>query len=819
MNFSLKTKILASTISLSIFGLSVFAFLSFKTYQEDKLAFVYDGLSSNIEGKSKLFINIIDDYELLLNSYVSHALVEKKLSFPIENFLNGGQNKIVGIYLHIPQSPAHTHKVLFENHAIPGWTINKLDSQGVKLSILDKEQSIFILKKSLEQEGSYAALAFRQPELLNMLTSRNDQTTFAISQEKVLTRDNVNLGPEDLKLMNETLKKQPGSGGLYKAQLNGVSYFVSFSNPMENFHLVNLIPENKVMLVQEVFLKQGLLILCLMASISLLIGTLAAKWLTWHLVQLTMAAQEFEHENFDFKVEIKSGDELASLGNAFNHMGTKIKSLLEELRIYNQELELKVAERTQDLQSLSNIQKGMLNALGQGFVLVDKKFEVMSIYSKIASSMFEVNPEVSTPGEIMGLSESDSEPFKELYQMVCENILSLDDMTRLAPELRTNNQNQKIQMGYAPINNSETDEFEYLMIVGTDKTQEFENMEKFKKEWNFSQMIFKIASNRDSFNKILTESKKMLLDAFDCFDRPYGMKEVQRLVHTVKGSFSYFNISAVSEKCHALESYLEEYIRSEDCPHEVKIFASEKLAEMDYAISDFIDQFEPILQYKQSNKMKLISINELKQFREKLESRGKDIANHFEESFLNTPVSSFFQLYPSVIEDLCSKLNKKVTFRIEGGDITLPEGEWDQVFQPLIHFVRNSLDHGFETPVERVAAGKNEAGEIVFSFNKVENELKVVMKDDGRGVNWEKMAAKDPSITSLNDALKIILSGGLSTRDEVSDISGRGVGVSSIYASTLKAGGRTEIESVEGEGITMTLFIPLSNKAKLNLAA
>ena len=819
MNLSLKTKILVSTISLSILGLSIFAFLSFKTYKEDKLAFVYEGLSTEIEGKSKLFLNVIEDYELLLNSYISHALIENKLSAPIENFLKGGQNKIVGVYLHIPESPLHTHSVLFEKHSSPDWNIKNLESQSARLAILNKEQSIFLLKKPLERPGSYAALAFRQPELINMLTSRNGQNTFAIAQGKVLAREKTELVPLELQQVKEALDTHPGLNGLFKSEINGISYFVSFSKPLNDFHLVNLIPESKVMLVQEVFVKQGLLILCLMGSVSLLLGTLAAKWLTWHLDQLTTAAQEFEQENFDFQVEIKSGDEMAKLGNAFNHMGTKIKSLLEELRIYNQELELKVAERTEELQSLSNIQNGMLNALGQGFVLVDKDFKIMPVHSKIASSMFEVNPVESTPGQIMGLSEDEAGPFKELYQMVCENMLGLEDMTRLAPDLRSNCQNQKIQMSYAPINNAETNEFEYLMIVGTDKTQEFENMEKFQKEWNYSQMIYKIASNRESFNKILTESKKMLVDALDSLDGLYGMKEVQRLVHTVKGSFAYFNILEVSEKCHSLESYLEDHIRNETAPHEVKVYTSEKLAEMDCAISDFINKYEPILQYKQSSKMKLISMKELKTFKEDLKPFGKEITQCFEKSFLSAPVSSYFQMYPTIIEDLCNKLNKKVSFKMKGENTAMPEGEWDQIFQPLIHFVRNSLDHGIETPEERLAAGKSEAGEIIFSFSLSEDELTVVMKDDGRGVNWKKMAEKDPSITSMEEALLKIVSGGLSTRDEVSDISGRGVGVSSIYASVLKMGGRSELESVEGKGMTMTLTIPLPGKNKLSLAA
>lgn len=814
MNFSLKTKILTSTISLSICGLSIFAYLTFNTYQEDKLAFVYDSLSNEINSKSRLFVNVIDDYEFLLTSLIARVDPNNhQVSESLEHFLSGDQNKVVGLYYYLPDGASKT-SVLYEKKSEVNWNFSSIESRQSGISILDQKNNLFVLKKNLGKPEAFAAIVFKQPELLNLLSTKNGRVHFALSDGKVFSKDQTSISSEELKEIRERTGNYPGAGGLFKMSLFDESHFVSFSRPNKDFLLIGVIPEKKVLLVQEVFLRQGLALLLLMASISLLLGTIAARWLTWHLDQLTYAAQEFEKENFDVNVEINSGDELSKLGQAFNHMGGRIKSLLEDLRIYNLELEMKVEDRTKELQNLTDIQKGMLNALGQGFVIVNKDHEIHPVYSKVAESMFEVIPDEATPREIMGISESEGESFKELFQMVYDNVLSLEDMVRLAPDLRSNSKNQKIQLSYAPITSGDSQEFQYIMLVGTDKTQEFENMEKFKKEWNFSQMIYKIASNRDSFNKILGESQKMLVDCFDYFDQAYGLKDIQRLIHTIKGNFSYFNISVVSEKCHDLESHLENYLQVEVCPAEAKVYVSEKLAELDLSITDFIDQYESILQYKRSSKMKVIPVSELKSFGEILNKRGPELFGLFKDSFFRTEVSSYFQMYETITQDLARKLDKKVSFKLEGAGTTMPEGEWDHIFQPFIHFVRNSLDHGIETPDERRNAGKPEEGHIVFSFKSEGDELKVTLKDDGRGVNWRKMAEKDQSIQSQDDAIQRILSGGLSTRDEVSDISGRGVGVSSIFATVMKAGGTMQMDSVEGEGITINLSVPLSTKSE-----
>jgi two-component system chemotaxis sensor kinase CheA len=827
MKFSLKAKILTAIISLSVIGLSVFAYLTFQTYQEDKQAFIYDHLTSETQSKSKLFAVVTEDYDLLLSTIISRIdSSSKSLPSGMTSFLEGDQSKVLGIYYHIPLDLVHSYSTLFEApEKLGNWNWATLDAAGAGLSLLDEKQGLFLFKKSIG-ENSFAAIVFRQVDMWKMLGSNHGKKNFAFSRDKILAKDPIALGKEDFTQMKGKIEENPGHSGLFVSDVDGEPHYVTFSKlGIGGLTLVSLIPESKVHLVQKVFLRQVVAFLILMASISLFIGTLAARWLTLQLDQLTVAAREIEKENFDFELSINSRDELASLGTAFNSMGQRIKGLLDELRIYNVELEMKVEARTKELKELTEIQKGMLDSLGQGFVIINRENKILPIYSKVAKDMFEVDPVFASPTDIMGVPETDAQSFRELFEMIFGGVLAFDDMARLAPELRSNSKNQQIQLTYTPVYD-ENDQFNYVMVVGTDKTAEFENMEKFKKEWNFSQMIYKIASNRFAFNKLLSESLHMLDTCFNLLDieTPYAVKDVQRLVHTVKGNFSYFNITEVTQKCHALETYLEQYFKEATCPEDVRLKVLDDLKDIHTAIHSFIEEFESVVQFKQTSTTKNVPLKDLKDLAYELKVKSPELGKLFQEKIFKAPVETFFQLYPSLVKELGIKLNKSVKFTLIGGETEIPDGPWENLFPQFVHFVRNSVDHGIEYSEERISQGKDPQGEITFEFKREERNgekyLMIELRDDGRGVNWKKLAEKDPSVTSLEDALERIKSGGISSKDSVSDVSGRGVGVSAIFSAVESLSGTAQFESIEGKSLKISIELPLREaKQVLKLAA
>jgi two-component system chemotaxis sensor kinase CheA len=599
--------------------------------------------------------------------------------------------------------------------------------------------------------------------------------------------------------------------------VSGENYFVSFSRlPFQKMILVNLIAEKKVLLIQKVMLRQVVTFLVLLGSISLLVGTLSARWLTIHLDDLTLAAHELENQNFDHVVEVNSSDELGTLGQAFNSMSGRIRSLLEELQIYNTQLEQKVEERTRELQDLSNIQNAMLNSLGQGFVIVNKSYEVLPVYSKVAVDMFEVVPSEQAPGDIMGIKAEDAAPFKEFFDLVFNQVIDFDDMVKMNPDFRSNSKDQKIQLSYAPIRSTETEELEYVLIIGTDKTTELENIAKFQREWNFSQMMMKIVGNRFSLNKVLKESLGMLDSALDALEsgKAFAVKDVQRYVHTIKGSFSYFNISNITELSHSFESYLEPYFKEEHCSDEVKMSALFKIQEIQIAIENFIHEYDQLIQYKSSNTHKAIPYATLENFTKLLGQANPELLETFTQEFNRVDIQPFFQMYPTIVQDLGLKLNKKLKFVIEGANQSLPEDNWEELFGQFIHFVRNSADHGIESEGERLERGKAAEGQIKFSFALTSDKLQITLSDDGRGIDWQKIAAKDPTVQNEQDAINRIMAGGVSSKDEVSDTSGRGVGVSAIFAVVEKWHGKITVKNTLHQGLTLSIEIPLMRKVQ-----
>ncbi|HXH30849.1 MAG TPA: HAMP domain-containing protein [Bacteriovoracaceae bacterium] len=823
MNFSVKAKILTTIISLSVAGLGVFGYLSFQTYKKDKLAFVYDYLTNETQASSKLFTMASEDYELFLNSIISRIdLNTKNSGDSVTNFLEGDQKRILGLYYHIPSDPSLSESVWFEAPDLKKkWSWVELRSAPSGLSIIDKESGLFMMKKEIGSDASFAAIVFKQIDLWNLLSSSAGRYNFILARRKVLSKGRVPLDFTTVNDLSERIKESPGNFGLFEMTLEGIPYFATYSRlGSENLVLVNLIQTKKVLLVQEVFYRQIIAFLILMVSISLLIGTFSARWLTWHLDELTHAAQELEKENFDVQIEVNGKDEFATLGTSFNNMSGRIRNLLEELRIYNLELEEKVKLRTRELQSLTDIQDGMLNALGQGFVIIDKEHKILPVYSKAAESMFEVIPNKVDPAAIMGVGETEGQAFKEFFELVFNNVISFDDMAKLAPELRTNSKNQKIQLSYAPINGAESKDAEYVLIVGTDKTAEMENMEKFKKEWNFSQMIQKIASNRFALNKIISESLNMLAKCVDCLhtDEEYSIRVIQRLVHTIKGSFSYFYIQEITQLCHDLETFLGTYYDEKHVPTGLAATIAERIMAIEVSLECYVEHYDSIIQYKDSATNKSVPNSSLVSFSNLLKERDPELQELFSQRFFKTKVGPYFQMYPSVVEELGEKLGKDVVFKIVGENVEVPDGPWEEIFQQFIHFIRNSVDHGIEKSEERIAAGKFPVGEITFAFEHHESHgeesLIVTLKDDGKGVDWERIAAKDPSVTCLEDALERIKTGGISSKDEVSETSGRGVGVSSLFSAVDEFGGTSKFTSTWGVGMSIVLRLPFARSKK-----
>ena len=184
------------------------------------------------------------------------------------------------------------------------------------------------------------------------------------------------------------------------------------------------------------------------------------------------------------------------------------------------------------------------------------------------------------------------------------------------------------------------------------------------------------------------------------------------------------------------------------------------------------------------------------------------------------PVGAVFQRFGRLIRDISRKLGKEVNLVVEGEDTEADKNVIEPLADPLIHILRNSLDHGIELPAVRRAAGKPAAGTIRIVARQESDRVIIEIHDDGAGVNAACVRDKaverglipaDKAATlSDDDAVQLIFLPGFSTTDEISDLSGRGVGMDVVRTAIERINGGVELSSVQGKGTTLRLSLPLS---------
>ena len=181
------------------------------------------------------------------------------------------------------------------------------------------------------------------------------------------------------------------------------------------------------------------------------------------------------------------------------------------------------------------------------------------------------------------------------------------------------------------------------------------------------------------------------------------------------------------------------------------------------------------------------------------------------------PMEYVFSRYPRLVRDLAGKLNKQVELTLQGSSTELDKSLIERIIDPLTHLVRNSLDHGIEEPATRIAAGKSAVGNLVLSAEHQGGNICIEVIDDGAGLNREKILAKAASqglavSDSMSDeeAGMLIFAPGFSTAEQVTDVSGRGVGMDVVKRNIQEMGGHVEIRSQAGKGTTIRILLPLT---------
>ena len=234
--------------------------------------------------------------------------------------------------------------------------------------------------------------------------------------------------------------------------------------------------------------------------------------------------------------------------------------------------------------------------------------------------------------------------------------------------------------------------------------------------------------------------------------------------------------------------------------------------------ANIIQEFGDIVNYFDTFESSLKNLTV--KFRSSTQNLGR-IAGELQEGVMKirmVPINQIFSRFPRVVRDLQRDLNKKVNLVIEGEDTELDKTVIDDLLDPVMHCVRNSVDHGIEEPAVRKAAGKPEEGTLLLKASNEGNQIIIDIADDGAGINVEKVKNKAISkglihpnkIISDQEAYQLIFMPGFSTADKISNVSGRGVGLDVVKTMIEKLNGTVSVTSEAGKGTKFSIRLPLT---------
>jgi two-component system chemotaxis sensor kinase CheA len=199
------------------------------------------------------------------------------------------------------------------------------------------------------------------------------------------------------------------------------------------------------------------------------------------------------------------------------------------------------------------------------------------------------------------------------------------------------------------------------------------------------------------------------------------------------------------------------------------------------------------------------------------------VDNHLESmrQVLLLPVSSMIAVFPGMVRKISHEQNKEIDFIIRGEELEIDKRILEELKDPLIHLIRNSIDHGIDKPDERILQNKPPHGTITLAFTARESGMiEVMLSDDGKGINSDKvlkaaiksgnLSAKEAEKLDLKEILALIYKSGVSTSSIITDMSGRGLGLSIVLEKAEKLNGRISVESEAGKGTTFRIFLPMT---------
>jgi signal transduction histidine kinase/HPt (histidine-containing phosphotransfer) domain-containing protein len=500
--------------------------------------------------------------------------------------------------------------------------------------------------------------------------------------------------------------------------------------------------------------------------------------------RLKTQAQRLAAKQLDEPFVWTANDEIGELGSA-------LETTRQSLRGLFQNLEGLVAERTATI-------KMILDNVRSGFLLIDGSQTVQPGYSLSCERLFAKNGLAGHKLiEALGLAAGAGEHFELCVAQVFDDFLPEEVSLEQIPR-RAKVGDRTLAVEGSTVRKADGSVGSILLTV-TDVT----DLEKVEGENRQNRALIRILQNLAAFREFVKETRGRLADARAALDRGDEVV-VRRELHTLKGNLAAFGLEELAAQVHHIEDQ--------------SAIAAGDIAALTDAVKQFLAARRDMLgvRFSEGGAESVAVANEAFEQLERVAAGTPGVLQWIHD-VRKVTVQSMMGPMADYLERVAEARGKIVKFEVIGGN-TRVDGE---IFKPiitnLIHLLRNSVDHGIEPAVDRGA--KDAVGRLTLRFTEAGGKLEIRVQDDGRGIDAEKvkasavrngrMTAEAAARLGAEQALDLIFLDGLSTAEAVSEISGRGVGMSAVREAVLALGGSMKVSTTLGVGTEIRIVVPV----------
>ena len=463
------------------------------------------------------------------------------------------------------------------------------------------------------------------------------------------------------------------------------------------------------------------------------------------------------------------------------------------------EHELRVWQQSKQIEKRGKEMQAILDNIDQGLILITNDGSLVGDTSASIQQWFGSSIDGAKIWDLFAAHDPKLAEYMKLsFETLREELMPEDVIVSQLPKRLTAN-SLIFDLKYTCIYKNK--KLSQILVILSDVTEKINANKKNQEQQALVSVLSRLTEDPTCLKDYFIEVEQLI---HNLYDSKQSLREIRRHLHTIKGISAIFGISPIANTVHELEEQLLDVsdLESRDIFDELR----DQIADFKTKATAVAPQQQTTLSLEPTELLNIIQAVQNQQTQEAINALHR----------LNLePIRRRFIRMQTEIKTLAKKLGKgNIKVIIEDGNVRLDSNIWKRFFSEFIHVVRNSVDHGLETPQEREIANKTKFGTIKLRAYETPEQLVIEITDDGKGVHWDKIKTKAQNLGLIADTqaqiIEILFSDGFSTRDKVTQTSGRGVGLASFRAAVEELGGHISMVSEVNKGTTFKMSFPHS---------